>query len=94
MRPRRGAAEPPGRGVNSDPLTLIHTSNCSNPHGCSLSGPLVVRYGLEWGVSEAVVQTAFALAVQLVESDAPGRLSHAALRRAVSTGGRDAKSTP
>jgi hypothetical protein len=60
-RPRSGRA----REVDSGALTLIHTSNCSNPHGCSLSGPLTVRYGLEWGVSEAVVRTAFLLAVRL-----------------------------
>lgn len=59
------------RRVASEPaLTLIHTSNCSNPHGCLLSGEFegraaTVRYGLEWGVSPAVIEAAFCLAVAL-----------------------------
>lgn len=56
-----------GRGSADPALTLIHTNISPNPHGCSLSGPLAVRYGLEWGVSEAVVRTAFLLAVKLSE---------------------------
>ena len=59
-----------GRG--GGPLTLIHTSNCSNPHECSLSGrltpsPVVVRYSLDWGVSPAVVQAAFLIAIRLAK---------------------------
>lgn len=59
QRARAGAAGPA--------LDLIHRNISPNPHGCSLSGPLAVRYGIEWGVSEAVVQTAFLLAVKLSE---------------------------
>lgn len=59
------------RRVASEPaLTLIHTSKVPNPHECSLSGEFegraaTVRYGLEWGVSPAVVEAAFCLAVEL-----------------------------
>lgn len=50
--------------------TLIHTSKVPNPHECSLSGEFdgraaTVRYGLEWGVSPAVVEAAFCLAIAL-----------------------------
>lgn len=90
-REARGAR---ARGVTSGPpQTLIHRTKSPNPHGCSLSGPLVVRYGLEWGVSPATVETAFRLAVALIESERSP--SHAAVRLAVSLrGGADAKSTP
>lgn len=56
------------RVAASEPaLNLIHRNISPNPHGCSLSGPLSLRYGIEWGVSEAVVQAAFRLAVKLSE---------------------------
>lgn len=68
-RPDAGGARP-GR-VRPGPQTLIHTNNCSNPHGCSLSGGSpgvpVVRYSLEWGVSEAVTKAAFLIAVGLAK---------------------------
>ena len=35
--PRR-VAQPPSRGGSEGSQTLIHRSNCSNPHGSSLSG--------------------------------------------------------
>lgn len=61
-----------GARVAGSPQTLIHRSNCSNPRQHSLSGevppsPGVVRYSLEWGVSPAVVEAAFLIAVQLAK---------------------------
>jgi hypothetical protein len=58
------------RAGRSDPQTLIHRSKVPNPRQDSLSGELppapgVVRYSLEWGVSPAVVEAAFAIAVKL-----------------------------
>jgi hypothetical protein len=66
-RPDAGGARP-GR-VRPGPQTLIHTNKSPDPHGCSLSGGSpgvpVGRYSLEWGVSEAVIQAAFLIAVSL-----------------------------
>lgn len=57
----RGARASRGSAV---PLDLIHTNNCSNP---ALARVPAVSYSLEWGVSEAVVQAAFAIAVKLAK---------------------------
>jgi hypothetical protein len=52
----------------SGPQSLIHRSNCSNPHGDSLSGRRhTLSYSIEWGVSEAVIEAAFLIAIKLQE---------------------------
>ena len=53
-------------GGKSLPLDLIHRSNSPNPALARVCGRSeVVKYGLEWGCSEAVIQAAFSIALQL-----------------------------
>lgn len=67
-----GAAAAGRRGA---PLDLIHRNNSPKPALARLSGRLTpperavseVRYSVEWGVSPAVVEAAFAIAVKLNE---------------------------
>lgn len=54
-----GAAE--RRGF-SEPLNLIHRSKVPNP---VLARPAARSYSLEWGVSQAVIDAAFAIAIRL-----------------------------
>lgn len=57
-RTRRGAGHPP--------LDLIHRSNSPNPALARVCGPFeLVRYELEWGVSPAVIEAAFCIAIKL-----------------------------
>ena len=44
------------------PLDLIHRSKASNP---ALARAAAVSYSIEWGVSEAVIQAAFSIALSL-----------------------------
>lgn len=70
MTGRRARVARRPAGAADPALTLIHRSNSPNPHECSLSGEFpgrvaTVKYGLEWGVSPALVEAAFVLAVRL-----------------------------
>ncbi len=48
----------------AEPLDLIHTNNSPKRALARVSG---VSYSLEWGVSQAVVDAAFAIAVKLAK---------------------------
>lgn len=62
MSPRASARSAPSGGSVLGPQTLIHRNKVPNP---MLAGPAAVSYTIEWGVSEAVVQAAFLIAVAL-----------------------------
>ena len=56
---RRSRTAGPGSAGSQ---TLIHRSNCSNP----LPARAAARsYSLEWGVSQAVIDAAFVIAIKL-----------------------------
>lgn len=61
---RRDAREARTRRGNSLPLTLIHRNKVSNP---VLARAAARSYSLEWGVSQAVIDAAFFIAIKLHE---------------------------
>lgn len=67
-RERQGDGRRPHLGAPVAPQEFIHTNNCSNPIGMRVVGPsTAVRYSLDWGVSPAVVEAAFCMAIKLSE---------------------------
>jgi len=64
---RRGPARSAGRGgVGGGSLDLIHRNKVPEPASMRVCGEVeLVRYGLEWGVSQAVIEAAFQIALAL-----------------------------
>jgi len=60
----RSGARAHGLPGSAVPLDLIHTNNSPKQ---ALARVPALSYSLEWGVSEAVVQAAFAIAVKLAK---------------------------
>ena len=62
MTPVRRARSARQAGGFSGPLNLIHTSNSPKP---ALARAAARLYTLEWGVSQAVIDAAFVIALRL-----------------------------
>ena len=59
---RREKGRRPSRRVPEGPLNLIHRSKVPNP---VLARAAARSYSLEWGVSQAVIDAAFSIAIRL-----------------------------
>lgn len=68
QRERQGDGRRPHQGAPAAPQEFIHTNKVPNSIGMGPVSPsTAVRYSLDWGVSPAVVEAAFCMAIKLSE---------------------------